>query len=142
MKGAELAEGCIGLGFGFDGVRELLINDVSWSGHAHNGILQATLSAGLLGMLALLAGWYAAVRDSLRNDRGWNMRVLSLNLYLFLLAMIGPIFDSPSYFSILLFVIVLYGVLQGRATRIADLKMKKVDLSHLAQSSFQQQNAL
>ncbi len=131
-KGVELARGCVGLGYGFDGVRELLVKDVSWSGHAHNGILQAALSSGIFGLLALLAGWFAAVRDSLGGGRIWNVRVLSLNLYIFLLAMIGPVFDSPSYFTILLFIFVLYAALEAKGTLNLKVPLKRFRLNRRA----------
>jgi O-antigen ligase len=115
-KAVELARGSVGLGFGFDGARNLLISAVAWSGHAHNGILQAALSAGLIGMVALLIGWAIVVRYTLSRDRTWNVRIMSLQLYLFSLAMIGPVFDSPSYFTILLLVVLLYTAMEGVVT--------------------------
>jgi O-antigen ligase len=106
--GIKLARDSVALGYGFDGARDALLKVVSWSGQAHNGFLEAALSAGLVGLTALVAGWIAAVKGSLSTNKEWNTKVLSLNLYLFSLAMIGPIFDSPSFFAILLFVTVLY----------------------------------
>jgi hypothetical protein len=113
---AELAGSCVFLGKGFDGARDFLVRRVAWSGHAHNGFLQAVLSAGLLGSLALVTGWLAAAKDSVSGARPWKMKVLSLYLYLFWLAMIGPVFDSPSFFTILLFVSVSYFTLDHLAS--------------------------
>ncbi len=127
--GAKLAQGRIVFGFGFSGVRELLINDVAWSGHAHNGILQATLTAGIFGMLALLAGWLSALRGALCWDRAWNVRVLSLNLYVAFLAIIGPVFDWPSYFVILLFVVVLYFSFERKRAQYSRLEFGMSRLS-------------
>jgi len=112
----ELTRGCVLLGFGFDGARDALMRGVSWSGHAHNGFLQAVLSSGLLGLLALVVGWFAAAKDALSADRPWRTRVLSLYLYLFWLAMIGSVFDSPSFFTILLFASVAYFTLDHIAS--------------------------
>jgi O-antigen ligase len=111
-KGGDMAKDCVVLGFGFEGAREYLMSMVSWAGHAHNGILQALLSAGMVGTLALLIGWGCSIRDSLNGDRGWKMKVIALHLYLFALVMVGPAFDSPSYLTMLLFVVVLYSVLE------------------------------
>lgn len=107
-QAAELAKGCILLGFGFDGARNFLMKGASWAGHAHNGFLQAILTAGLVGLLAFIVGLLAAVKDSLFADSTWRLKVLSLYLYLFWLAMVGPVFDSPSFFTILLFVSISY----------------------------------
>ena len=67
-------------------------------------------------MVALLIGWAIVVRYTLSRDRTWNVRIMSLQLYLFSLAMIGPVFDSPSYFTILLLVVLLYTAMEGVVT--------------------------
>jgi O-antigen ligase len=106
--GLNLAQSHVLLGFGFSGSRESLLSSVSWSGQAHNAILEASLSAGFFGMLALLAGWFSTVRGALTKDRPWNAKLLTLNLYLLCLVMIGPTFDTGCYFTILLFIAILY----------------------------------
>ncbi len=128
-KVAELSEDSVVLGFGFEGAREYLLQAVSWAGQAHNGFLQAVLSAGLIGLLALVGGWFLAGRDTLTGDWAWNVRVLSLQLYLFFLAMIGAVFDSPSYFTIFVFVAVLYVGLEDKVRRRAGLRGREPEMS-------------
>jgi O-antigen ligase len=135
-EGAELSKDSIVLGFGFEGAREYLLQAVSWAGQAHNGFLQAILSAGLIGLLALVAGWFAAARDTLTGDRAWCVRVVSLQLYLFFLAMIGAVFDSPSFFTIFIFVAVLYVGLEDKVRRRTGLRGQESEIStHLGFAS-------
>jgi O-antigen ligase len=128
-KVADLSKDAIVLGFGFEGARQYLLQAVSWAGQAHNGFLQALLSAGLIGLLALVVGWFAAVRDMLTDDRAWSVRVLSLQLYVFFLAMIGAVFDSPSFFTIFVFVGVLYSGLEDKLRRRTGLPSPELEIS-------------
>ena len=123
FEGFKLVQDHLLLGFGPAGARNALLEAVSWSGQAHNGLLEAALSAGALGLLALVGGWFAAVASSLGSDRAWSVRVLGFNFYLFALAMVGPIFDSPSYFAIFVLVSMLYYALarEGRASPSGEL---------------------
>ena len=102
------------LGFGFAGARDALLSSVSWSGQAHNALLEAALTAGLLGMLLLVAGWLLSISSSLTRDRVWNVKILSFNLFVLCLVMVGPIFDAPSSFTTMLIVIIFYAGKEGR----------------------------
>jgi len=132
-KSGEMAGDCIVLGFGFEGAREYLLAAVPWAGQAHNGVIQAFLSAGIVGMLSLLTGWFFSFRDSFYGDRTWKVRLIALTIYLFALAMVGPIFDSPSYLTMLIFVVVLYFILDKRRASLLEIEATSADYSYSPQ---------
>ena len=140
IEDLKLVQDHLLLGFGPGGARDALIEAVSWSGQAHNGLLEAALSAGAIGSLALIGGWFAAAFGSLGRQRAWRARVFSLNFYLFALAMVGPIFDSPSYFAILVLVVVLYYALErdGTANRFRKLREDRFPVKRVVPAAVHQ----
>jgi O-antigen ligase len=107
-KGIELVKESPLLGYGFEGARNQFVGAVNWSGQAHNAFIQAAISAGLFGLLAFIAAWGLTIVDSMKGDRTWRVKVFCLHLYLFALAMIGPIFDTPLYFTMMVILTLLY----------------------------------
>ncbi len=113
-RALSLGDRCLLLGFGFEGARQQLMQAVSWGGHAHNQFLQAMLSAGVPGALAFLLGIAYALAGSLGRSWAWNVRVLALAAYLFIIAMTGPVFDEPVFLAEVALVEVLYFSLHRR----------------------------
>jgi len=96
------------LGFGFSGARDRLMDSVSWSGHAHNGILEASLSAGVFGASLLILAWCCSFIESFSDSPHLKTPLICLHVYILTISLIGPTFDEPSYFVPFIFVLLPY----------------------------------
>ena len=99
------------LGSGFQGSRAELLDLASWSGHAHNGVLQSLLDLGLLGSILLFSAFASIfVVGPLRSPvipprvRFTRLMVLALGMFEILNAVSNPSFAGvPGYETLIVF---------------------------------------
>jgi O-antigen ligase len=102
LQNAEL------LGYGFDGARETMLKVARWSGSSHNGYLELALSGGVLGLAFFLFGLFAVLRACFRAASPFSVYAFLVLTYMLINALIGLIFNFPSYFGILILVWLAY----------------------------------
>jgi O-antigen ligase len=102
LESAEL------LGYGFDGAREIMLRVARWSGSSHNGYLELALSGGVLGLAFFLFGVVAVLKACYRAALPFSFCAFLLLAYMLINALIGLIFNFPSYFGILILVWLAY----------------------------------
>jgi O-antigen ligase len=96
------------LGYGFNGVRDLLIRAAAWAGNSHNGYLETALTGGLVGFSFLIFGVIVVGRACFRARPTLRVYLVSLFLGILILGAIGPAFSEPSYFGSLLLMWLYY----------------------------------
>lgn len=95
-----LIENSLGLGFGLDGAREVLLDAFDWSGNSHNAVLEVMLAAGLPGALLFLTGWAIALGRAARLSPEWRHRVMAVHVYLIITSFASPIWTTSQYISV------------------------------------------
>jgi O-antigen ligase len=79
-----------------------------WSGSSHNGYLELALSGGVLGLAFFLFGLFAVLRACFRAASPFSVYAFLVLTYMLINALIGLIFNFPSYFGILILVWLAY----------------------------------
>jgi O-antigen ligase len=101
------------LGFGPDGVRDVLLRTSFWASNAHNGYLEILLVAGWIGGGAFFLGWLLTILRTLYIRPGPQAVAAALiHGYLLILGIIGGLI-APN-FTVGLFVIVVLAYLSQR----------------------------
>jgi O-antigen ligase len=103
------------LGYGFDGARETLLRVADWSGSSHNGFLELGLAGGIGGLGIFLIGLGGVLRTCWAAHSELRRRVFLVLAYMLSIALTGITFNFPSYFGLLILIMLLY-----RTSRTAD----------------------
>jgi O-antigen ligase len=111
------------LGFGFDGARRELLASVPWAGHSHNGIVEMLLAGGVLGTMLGLAGWGASATACLRMPANMRWPLISVHLYLFVVALDNPIPMTTQFLGVFLIVWSHACAIEGSSLRAPGLKL-------------------
>lgn len=96
------------LGYGFDGAREALLKVAEWSGSSHNGFLELGLAGGVGGLTIFLIGLGDVLRTCWRSHPYLRRRVFLVLIYMLCIALTGITFNFPSYFGLLVLILLLY----------------------------------
>ena len=95
------------LGYGFDGTRGALVKVASWSGQSHNNYLEFALIGGIPGLALFLMGVACVLRACLNSPPNLRRRTLPVIANMMIIAMTGITFISPSYFGLLILLLLL-----------------------------------
>ena len=96
------------LGYGFDGAREILLSIAAWSGSSHNGFLELGLAGGALALAAFVLGCLGVVRACWQAAPELRFPSLLVLAYMLPVALTGVTFNFPSYFGLLILVLLLF----------------------------------
>lgn len=112
---APLLSRSFGLGYGFDGARDALVNNTTWAaGHSHNSILELVLTAGFPGALLFFAGWGIAAKRAWSAPTQVRNSILGLYAYIALFGTVEPNLTLLQNLSVLLILVLDIGLQTGR----------------------------
>lgn len=93
-------------GYGFAGARDRLLAADEWSGQSHNGFLEIALAGGLPALSLFIVGYLSVFRVMWTQGGPLRRLTAPVMLYMLIVACTGITFTFPSYFGILVLVLV------------------------------------
>jgi O-antigen ligase len=105
-------------GYGFGGARDLLLKIAIWSGSCHDSYLEMALTGGLLGFSFFALGICIVIGVCLRAPPAVRLSLLSVLAFILILAIIGEIFDEPSFAGFLILLWLPYVAAESSVTAL------------------------
>ena len=107
------------LGFGFNGVREILLKTAAWSGSSHNGYLEMALTSGLIGFAFFIGAIVLVVRSCLRAPPSMRLYLGSVVIFILIVDLIGSDFSFPACFGSMVLAWIYYQAERSRIQSVA-----------------------
>jgi O-antigen ligase len=114
IESLKLLQNASLLGYGWEGVRDLMLRVASWSGSSHNGYLELALSSGILGMAFFLTGVASLIYACFLTRFPFRMHAALVIAWIVTSAVLGSAFSFPNYFGTLIFLWLAYEAKEKR----------------------------
>ena len=96
------------LGYGVDGARDVMFKLASWSGSTHNGFLDLGIDGGIVALCFFMMGLTYVLRACMSTKVTLRSQLLLVFSYMFAIAWTGITFSFPSFFGLLVLVLLLF----------------------------------